>query len=361
MFSNPDIEAVYTKFNPNLMDSTEKYTTTNHYVSALIHQAVKQGINANRLLHNAGIDPAVLAQPEGRVRTENLAMLVQLMWNAMQDENLRLSRFPCKPGAFFMMGKLTIHQANLGKALRLGFRFYDLLLDDYKLTLQEEGNNAIIRLVQHNQELDPDHLLTELILLAWHRYSSWLIGENILLVEAGFNYGPPEHVDEYKYLFPATHSFDQDGIYLTFHRNYLKRVLVQNEASLKVFMSHCPVELFLRHRADETLTRQIRLLLDKKVESGFPDMEVVANTLHMTTQTLRRRLQAEGTSYQRIKDWVRRDAAIFHLTQQDIPVSDVAQRVGFSDPGVFVRAFRSWTGVTPGEYRNSIKRTDHCD
>ncbi len=340
------------------MSATEKYTTTNHYVTALISQAIKQGIDANTLLRNAGIDPQIMSNPGDRVKTENLAMLVQLMWNAMQDENLMLSQVPCKPGTFYMMGKLTVHQANLGKALKLGFRFYDLLLDDYKLLLEEKDQTAVLRLVQKNQEKDVDHLLTELILLAWHRYSSWLIGENMLLLNAAFNYPPPEHVDEYKYLFPTKHSFDQPSISLCFHSGYLKRAVVQNEASLKVFMSRCPVELFLRHRTDDSMTKQIRLMLDRRVGSGLPDMEAVASKLSMTKQTLRRKLQAEGTSFQQIKDWVRRDAAIYHLTQQAIPVAEVAQLVGFSDPGVFVRAFRGWTGVTPGEYRNSVKRTD---
>ncbi len=338
------------------MSVSEKYTTTNHYVSALINQAVKQGIDSNALLRDANIEPEALYEPDGRVKTENLATLVQLMWNAMQDENLMLSRVPCKPGTFYMMGKLTVHQANLGKALKLGFRFYDRVLDDYSLKLECSKQKAVIKLVQYDQDKDPDHLLTELILLAWHRYSSWLIGENMLLLNATFNYSPPEHVDEYKYLFPTKHSFNESCISLSFHADYLKRTVVQNEPSLKVFMSRCPVELFLRHRTDGSMTRQIRLLLDRRLSSGLPDMISVASSLNMTRQTLRRKLQAEGTSFQQIKDWVRRDAAIYHLTQQTMPVSDVAQLVGFSDPGVFVRAFRNWMGVTPGEFRTGIKK-----
>ena len=338
------------------MQSLEKYTTTNHYVAALINQAERQGIDSDRLLADAGIAREIIRERGARVKTENLARLVQLMWQALQDENLGLSRFPCKPGVFFMMGKLTVHQPDLGKALALGFRFYDLLMEGYKLKLEVRGRYSTIRLQQQNLEMDRDHLLTELILLAWHRYASWLIGENILLTESTFSYPPPEHVDEYKYLFPGVHRFEQQHISLRFNSRYLEQPLVQNEASLKVFMSRCPMELFLRHRTDDSLTKQIRLLLEKRVNSGLPDMPAVAQTLNMTKQTLRRKLQAEGTSYQRIKDLVRSEAAIYHLTQHHIPVSEVAQLVGFSDPGVFVRAFKNWTGVTPGEYRRTVNR-----
>lgn len=336
------------------MDAIEKYTTTNHYVSALINQAKKRGIDADALLSESAIDPGVIDAPGARVRTGNLARLVQLMWGALQDENLGISRVPCKPGTFYMMGKLTVFQPNLEKALRLGFRFYDLMLDDYKLSLIVDKKRATLLLEQKDLERDADHLLTELILLAWHRYSSWLIGENLLLQEATFSYPPPEHVDEYRFLFPTLHRFEHANISFSFNRQYLSRAVVQNEASLKEFVSRCPVELFLRHRTDDSVTKQIRLLLEKKVNSGLPEMEEVAQRLNLTQQTLRRKLKAEGTSYQRIKDLVRRDVAIYHLTQQSVPVSEVAQLVGYSDPGVFVRAFKGWTGVTPGEYRHSV-------
>jgi len=155
-------------------------------------------------------------------------------------------------------------------------------------------------------------------------------------------------------LFPTRYRFDAARIGFSFNVRYLSRPVVQNQASLKEFMSRCPMELFLRHRTDDSVTKQIRLLLEKRLSSGLPEMEEVAQRLHMTQQTLRRKLKVEGTSYQRIKDLVRRDVAIYHLTQQNVPVSEVAQLVGYSDPGVFVRAFKGWTGVTPGEYRGSI-------
>lgn len=332
------------------MDSVEKYTTTNHYVSALIDQAERKGIDADKLLTDAGIEREIICEQGARVKTKNLAHLVQLMWHTMQDENLGLSRFPCKPGTFYMMGRLTVHQPDLGRALMLGFRFYDLVMDGYKLQLEVRGRTATIGLHQEDLQMDRDHLLTELILLAWHRYASWLIGENILITESTFSYPPPEHVDEYKYLFPGKHRFDHSRISLTFNSRYLERPVEQNEASLDVFMARCPVELFLRHRTDDSLTKQIRLLLEKRVSIGLPDMVSVSRSLNMSKQTLRRKLKAEGTSYGKIKDLVRSEAAIYHLTQQDLPVNEVAQLVGYSDPGVFIRAFKSWTGVTPGKY-----------
>ena len=83
----------------------------------------------------------------------------------------------------------------------------------------------------------------------------------------------------------------------------------------------------------------------------LPSFEELTGLLNMSARTLRRRLEREGTSYQRIKDNARRDVAIELLSQQGMTVSEVAELVGFSDPSAFHRSFKKWTGQSPGSYR----------
>ncbi|MEU1025768.1 helix-turn-helix domain-containing protein, partial [Streptomyces sp. NPDC005904] len=74
---------------------------------------------------------------------------------------------------------------------------------------------------------------------------------------------------------------------------------------------------------------------------------------------LRRRLAEEDTSYQRLKDAVRRDAAIAGLVEGHEPIADLAARLGFSEDTAFHRAFRRWTGTTPGAYRTDTASGAH--
>ena len=69
--------------------------------------------------------------------------------------------------------------------------------------------------------------------------------------------------------------------------------------------------------------------------------------------TLQRRLQAEGLNYQRLKDEFRRDIAIDLLSVDQLTVAEVAGRTGFQETSAFSRAFKKWTGVSPGAYRRA--------
>ncbi len=99
--------------------------------------------------------------------------------------------------------------------------------------------------------------------------------------------------------------------------------------------------------AGDTLEVNIRGAL---AADPHADLASVARSLHVSRATLARRLAARGLAFQRIKDDVRRDHAIALLGSR-LPISDVAERLGFSEPSAFARAFKSWTGVPPGRYR----------
>ncbi len=116
-----------------------------------------------------------------------------------------------------------------------------------------------------------------------------------------------------------------------------------------------PADLLSRREYGTTFTERVRRALAPALRSPgparLPEAAEVAARLAVSPATLRRRLQAEGTSYQRLKDAVRRDAAISALAAGREPIAALAARLGFSEDTAFHRAFRRWTGTTPGAYR----------
>ena len=98
-------------------------------------------------------------------------------------------------------------------------------------------------------------------------------------------------------------------------------------------------------------TARVRRRLREGPAEDWPDFQALATSMRTTASTLRRRLDEEGQPYQAIKDALRRDLAIELLADAGNSVLDVAFRLGFAEASAFHRAFRRWTGASPGAYR----------
>lgn len=329
----------------------ELSTAANHFISAMYHEAIRLGVDANALLVRAGLSTEVIDKPDLRVSSESLAFFQKSIWDAMDDETMGLAEYRIPSGSYFMMGKLTINQPTLKKVLELGARFYNLMVHPNCVELIQQDSSTVLRLNGITTETDPEHLLAEMVLLAWHRFASWIIADSLPLSEIHFNYPMPDYAREYAYLFPGQHVFEANALELVFPTSYLNRQVNQNEASLKSFMARCPLELCLRYKTDYSLKTELRRILAKEMDGQHLSVEECASQLHMTSRTLARKLKDEGTSFSQIKNLVRRDKAVSLLTHTTISIIEVAEKVGFSDPAVFTRAFRSWTGLTPKQYR----------
>jgi AraC-like DNA-binding protein len=329
-------------------------TALNFYLSAFFHHAANQGLDAARLLQDAGIARDCVDNAARRIDIAQLAAFIIAICDALQDESMALSAWPVPRGSLYMMGKVTIHEATLGKALLQMQRFFTLVTRAFTLTLHTHDGRSRLSFTPADPERDAQHLFAEMNLLMFHRFSSWLIAENIPLGEVYFSYAPPPQHSEYAFLFPGKHVFNAPAMGFTFPAHYLERPVVQNAGTLKSFMQRCPMELFTHPETDFSLASEIYHLLWKQHHAQPPTLEEIADTLHIGTRTLIRHLKLEGSSYQEIKDRVRRDKAIHYLTSQSITMSEIAERLGFSDARVFTRAFRSWTGVSPSRYRDEF-------
>jgi AraC-like DNA-binding protein len=88
----------------------------------------------------------------------------------------------------------------------------------------------------------------------------------------------------------------------------------------------------------------------------LPDLDAIAGTLGVSERALRRRLTAAGTSFRALADGVLAPLAKQYLHGTTLSVAAVAERLGYSEPGSFVRAFRRWTGTTPDAFRGDQRR-----
>lgn len=108
--------------------------------------------------------------------------------------------------------------------------------------------------------------------------------------------------------------------------------------------------LLARMSQSSGFIEQVRQLIVAR-PGYFPNIDYVAEKLHMTSRTLRRRLGDEGSSYQQILADVRYELAREYLATSKLPVEEIAAMLGYSSPGNFTYAFKRWHGSPPRQYR----------
>lgn len=327
-----------------------------HYVNAFCNSLHRNGIDPKPLLRHCGIDAPSGQVLGSRIPADNFAKLMQRTVFTLKDEYFGLVEQPLAIGSFYYASHLMLNTPNLQRSLEMGMGYYQLLSSAFTINVQIINETVHINAKLKQPSLDPDHLLAEYILIGWHRLASWLIGKNILLQQVNFDYPAPKHESEYQYMFPCARAFNQNNLSLQFSVNYLAMPIVQNQQSLEQFLQHSFHNLLLTPINDDSLNTQIKSLIEDYDDCSFPTFDIIAEQMHMTTKTLRQRLKAEGITYQKIKDALRRDSAIHFLSKQNYSIAEIATKTGFSEPSGFVRAFKNWTGTTPSQYREQSYR-----
>ena len=161
----------------------------------------------------------------------------------------------------------------------------------------------------------------------------------------------PADIRPYRQHFAAPLRFDSVIAAVVFPESHLSRAIVDADPLLhRLLFDNAEVAFAATDPILQTdVRRTIRLLMSQQCSRGE-----VARRLGMHERTLGRRLQAGGTTFQRLLDETRLDMAQQLLRDTRVPVARVAAALGYGDPTVFTRAFARWTGRTPSRFRAEL-------
>jgi AraC-like DNA-binding protein len=335
--------------------SAEPGTIAICFVAAALQSLRARDLNADELLANVGLSSTLLQMPQARVSAKHYGALWRSIALALDDEFFGQDSRRMKAGSFAMLCHCVLGCKNLGQALDRSLRFYGLILDDIAGSLVRDGGEARIVLHERAAGANQRVFAHELLLMLLYGVSCWLIGRRIPILRTEFSYAEPAHSAEYRLMYCADLSFDRPNTIVAFEASYLELPVVQNERSLKEFLRTAPESILLKYKNSSSLTARVRRRLRQFLPGELPDFEGLTDELNMTPATMRRRLHEEGASYQSIKDQLRRDLAISYLSHSSRSVMDIALELGFSERSAFHRAFRKWTGASPGEFRRTLQ------
>lgn len=103
---------------------------------------------------------------------------------------------------------------------------------------------------------------------------------------------------------------------------------------------------------ESNIVQRVKSALLEMLPSGSSSIEEAASRLAMSKRTLQRLLSLESSSFQGILNTTRQELAQHYLSRSEISQGEIGYLLGYRDGNSFLRAFRSWTGTTPGEYRS---------
>jgi AraC-like DNA-binding protein len=320
------------------------------FVRAIVLGYERYGMDPAKALAQAQIAPRDLKNAQGRVTAAQFEVLSGFAMQELDDEALGWFSRRLPWGTYGMLCRASLSSPNLGVAIKRWCRHHRLLTGDIALELKVAGGAATVS-IREQAELGA---LREFCLVSnlrfLHGYASWVIDSRVSLREATFPFEAPPHRDAYPLMFGGALRFGAEAASYSFDERYLALPLQRDEQALRAMLRRALPLTVLQYRRDRLLGQRVRELLRTRGREAAT-AEALAAILNLSARTLHRQLLEEGVSLQALKDEVRHEQAAEQLRRTERPIKQIALAVGFRNEKSFSRAFRAWSGVTPGAFR----------
>lgn len=321
-----------------------------YFVQAMIYALRDQPKRVTRALELAGIDPALLGTPDARIPASAFSRLWLNQIRELNDEFFLLDSRGMLPGSFSLICRALIQETTLERAMRGCLANFSLFLKDFHGVLEIDGSRAVIRL--HGDCSDPQarQFGEEALLVFLISLLCWLGCCRIPIERTDFRHTRESLSDEHL-LWGSNLNFGAPHTEIEFASSYLRLPVSQDLVALKRFLRTAPQWLVVRFRNQHSMLETVTRRLRKSRYSEWPSLQQMAQEQGLSISTFRRQLEREGWSFQEVKNEVRRNRAVEQLRDSSLSLSVIADHAGFQEASALHRAFKKWTGESPGSYR----------
>ena len=308
------------------------------------------GLSVSAVLRRSGLSQGFVDQPRILLTTEELFAL----WRAIGEVS-----------------------ANPAIGLQLGTEDRTERFNPIGLAAlsSEDAGAAIDQMARYKQLTCPEEIRQEKDDQEWSIHFHWLLAEEVeppVLIECAFAWvlsivrhgtrtrlsplrvefiQPRAHkkIIERHFGCPVIGNAGKNAI--VFHASDAQRPFVTRNAELLAMLAPQFEEELKQENKHENFVERVRIAVQQKLTGRRPSIEDIAGALHISSRTLQRRLQEEGSNFQRVLDEARHQLARHYLNNRYLELNEAAYLLGYEDGNSFVRAFRTWEGIPPARWR----------
>jgi AraC-like DNA-binding protein len=326
-------------------------STPAQYALILVDLAQSHGCDRAALLAGTTLSESGIAGMGARIRDEDFARLVNNAITLTGDPALGLKLgLRLNLSAHAILGQAFMTCRDLGQVMDLFLKYYHLLAPALELEFEVGDERCVLTTVS-----DPGDIAVqfsyELVYSAILNTLRGLLNMPALSLRVEVPYPEPDYSAAYFDVFGEDVHFNCLRGRLSFPRQLLDTPLPSSNPALRALYEQECARLLADLEGEESVAEQALRLL-RKLEGQYPQMPQIAAMLNFSPRTFRRRLEEENQSFQSLLDQVRAEHATRYLKNTRLPLSSIAYMVGFNDASNFRRAYRKWTGRSPGEVRN---------
>jgi len=308
------------------------------------------GVRASAVLRRAGLPQGFLDQPRVLLTTKELFAL----WRAIGEVSTNpaiglLLGTENRTERFHPIGLAALSSENLGAAINQMASYKRLTCPEEIVQEKDDKEWSIQFRWLLADEVEPPVLIE--CAFAWV-LSTARVGTGARLSPLRVEFVQPRayaKTVERHFGCPVVCGADKNAI--VFRASDARRPFVTRNAELLAMLAPQLEEELKQENKDEKFPERVRIAIEQKLTGRQPTIEDIADALHVSSRTLQRRLQDEGSSFQRVLDAARHHLARHYLNNSYLELSEAAYLLGYEDGNSFVRAFRTWEGVPPARWR----------
>jgi len=311
-----------------------------------------EGLNAERLFAAHGLSKEELQSQSKRIPSDTWDGIMTDASGGFANTCAGLSAAQCwHPSDLGAMGYAWLASSTLGTAFRRMERYFAVVGERTSVTLKDAGQGLQVSITQNRSDpmlraFGADFSMSILLDMCRVNYHSPLYPAEVTLQRER-----PNCASEYTKFYQCEVYFESDEDSFTLAAADVDRLLPTSNRQLAgVHDQILTQQLAALHKDD--IAARCKVIILENLTTGEISTEGVARELHMSSRTLTRRLEAQGTQLQKILDETRCELAERYFADPANSVSEVAFLLGFSQQSSLTRASKRWFGMPPLKYRS---------